>query len=399
MCPLGVPVIALAEHALGYMGNPAEQLLAPLAKRGWSIVYGRGALSWWARDTDRWKAAPILPRAIAHESLREIESGKLPMRWRRIPAYDRAAITVYTRLLMRAASIDRKRDKVVLVYQPTFADYIQSFEPCEVVYFAGDVFAHQPGWADDLEYHERQQQRVLARANLILAGSEGVRDYLPPEYTAPVQIQPAGADFERFSEAMRSPCPNDLDSIPRPWIVCHGHFNTKIDFALIAEIAGRRPDWHWVLVGPVNEHVLRTIGAQEWEDFCRCRDSANVHFLGYRPFDVTPKYVAYADVNVIPSRTDIGPWFTTGYPLKVNEALATGKPLVCAPYPIVKQKHLDVIAFPDSARDWEAAIADALAGSGVGDAASRIATAEFNSYTSRARTFCRYLRDAGIGAS
>jgi len=37
---------------------------------------------------------------------------------------------------------------------------------------------------------------------------------------------------------------------PHPRIGYVGSINIKVDLLLVAEIARRRPDWHWVIIGP-----------------------------------------------------------------------------------------------------------------------------------------------------
>jgi glycosyltransferase involved in cell wall biosynthesis len=89
-----------------------------------------------------------------------------------------------------------------------------------------------------------------------------------------------------------------------------------MDIDLIAEVARRRPDWQWVLIGR-KSNLVKISGP-------------NIHFLGPKPYSELPHYVRHFDVCVLP--WSLGNAFTRyGSAIKVREYLATGKPVLIAP--------------------------------------------------------------------
>jgi glycosyltransferase involved in cell wall biosynthesis len=158
-----------------------------------------------------------------------------------------------------------------------------------------------------------------------------------------------GVDYTAFSEAR--PEPTDLAAIPRPRIGYVGSLKEHLDFELLFELASRRPDWSFVLVGP--ERYLGGKTAQ----LASLRALANVHCLGPRPPARLPAYVQHMDVCMLC-------YVVNGYtkfvsPLKLGEYLATGRPIVGSMLPEFEELS-DVIALARSPDEWCAALERAL---------------------------------------
>jgi glycosyltransferase involved in cell wall biosynthesis len=89
-----------------------------------------------------------------------------------------------------------------------------------------------------------------------------------------------------------------------------------MDVPLIEEVARRRPDWHWVMVG-LKSNLVQIA-------------APNVHFVGSKPYEDVPKYVKKFDICVLPWRQG-NAFIEYGSAIKVREYLATGKPVVISP--------------------------------------------------------------------
>jgi hypothetical protein len=121
------------------------------------------------------------------------------------------------------------------------------------------------------------------------------------------------------------------------------------DFTTLAAVARHRPDWQFVLVGPVAGECRADATAVE--------QLGNVFFLGERPSNTMPGYVQAFDVGVVWFRVDALTEAVS--PLKMYEYLAAGIPCVSSPLPeAVAQDLVRTAATPD---EFEAAIAAALA--------------------------------------
>jgi glycosyltransferase involved in cell wall biosynthesis len=206
-------------------------------------------------------------------------------------------------------------------YTPLYAAHIGAFDESFLVYDVVDDYSAMP-------YYRRTEGPRIAeldstltrRADLVFV----VNDYLLEQrrpWNANCRFVGNAGDVIGFAEARNSPvAPRDMAGIRRPRIGFHGTLTgDKLDVPLVEELARRRPEWSFVLVGPEKDRALRDA----------LRTHGNVHRLGPRSASDLPAYLSAFDVVLIPYRRT--PF--TGRPLKVYEALAAGVPVVATGIP------------------------------------------------------------------
>ncbi|MEJ7674382.1 MAG: glycosyltransferase [Chitinophagaceae bacterium] len=89
----------------------------------------------------------------------------------------------------------------------------------------------------------------------------------------------------------------------------------RFDIELIREVAERKPDWNFVIIGPVVKIDPETLPKFD-----------NIHYPGGRSYEELPKYLAGWDVAIIPFlRNDSTKYIS---PTKTPEYLAGGKPVI-----------------------------------------------------------------------
>ena len=113
-----------------------------------------------------------------------------------------------------------------------------------------------------------------------------------------------------------------------------------------------------------------------------CRELANVHFLGAKPVDAIANYLIYMDVNLMFYRLAEASWIMSGYPLKLHEYLAAGRPVVSADVPSVRP-FSHVVQIANGPDEWQLAIEVALSQGGRGSRQDRMAVAADNSWSKR----------------
>jgi glycosyltransferase involved in cell wall biosynthesis len=247
---------------------------------------------------------------------------------------------------MRTLGFDRP---TLWAYVPQAAQLIAPLRPRFVVYHCVDnIGAHD---RIDSASFDAAESMLVAKADLVIASSEPIRDRL--RATRPdVELMPNVADTELFSTALtttqRDPA---LEALPRPRIVFVGAVDAiKIDLDLLGQLADLRPDWSFVLVGPVG------IGDPD-TDVSALAARSNVHLVGARPQPQLPAVLAAADVGIIPYRIND---LTSGiFPMKVYEYLSAGLPTIATPLPSLHGTQ-DIVVAGDAA-STSAAIADAIA--------------------------------------
>src|SRR5207253_9623223 len=118
------------------------------------------------------------------------------------------------------------------------------------------------------------------------------------------------------------PVPNDpvlarLLNSGRPLAGYFGALASWFDYALLDEVARRRPDWNFLLIGPNYDGSL--------DDQALLR-RANVHWVGRQPYELLPGYLRAMDCALIPFLLNDITMATS--PLKLYEYLAAGKPVI-----------------------------------------------------------------------
>ena len=368
-----------------------QYISSQLGKRGWSVVYSTGAGDSWERRTAAWSTKRWSGYVEERDQVRFYRSGKFDVRLRRVKAWDQWALRRHARKLMKLAGWSTASSRIAYIFHPTFWPYVQHLGDCIVVYHADDAFSLMPGWNGEMQAME---SKLVARANLLLATSPGVARQLSNGGALRARYLPNGALAESIMDQAQCPCPSDLSSIPQPRIGYVGSVNIKVDLLLVAEIARRRPDWHWVFIGPVlNSRFEGFPGYAEFQaGLAACGQLENIHFLGAKPYYLLPSYTTHMDVNTMCYRRVSGGWWTAIYPLKLHEYLAAGKPVVGTTLDVL-QEFRSVIAIAETAEEWLRALSAAVDAGGMGTKHERQSVAIQNSWDCRVEVLVGWLKD------
>jgi hypothetical protein len=358
-----------------------QQILSRLGARGWRVAYSFGALDWWQRGSARWSTSPLFNGACRRDGIVDIAPGRLGARWRRYKPLDEWALGRHAKYVR--GKVARDDEKIIaLLFDPQFYPYVRHLEPCDVVYHAYDDLSRQSGWTSE---KAALQKSLLSHAKMVSASSEMIAQSLAhPD----VRILENGADVEAFFRAADRSEPHDIVDIPHPRIGYVGALNRKVDFPLIATIAGSRPAWHWVLVGRVESRDLES-APELAAAFRACQSMANVHVLGQKDRSEIPAYVGHMDVNTMCYRHGAKGWWTSGSPLKLHEYLCSGQPVVSAPLPAVR-KFSDVLEIAGAPEEWLEALSRLLLAPDT-RVAARIEVALQNSWDKRVDVYEEWL--------
>ncbi len=230
-------------------------------------------------------------------------------------------------LLVRRATrkLDFRRP-ILWSYVPQAEVLLDALDPSLVVYHCvDDISAHPSIDADSFLAAER---RFAARADLVLASAPTLERRMK-ELASNVLYAPNVADTELFAGALSDgPVDPSIAALPHPLIVfCGAIVSTKLDFELIASLAGARRDWSFALVGPVGPGDPRV-------DPSMLSAERNVHLLGMRSYEQLPEVLRGADAGLIPYA--INELTSSVFPMKVYEYLAAGLPVVSTPLPALE---------------------------------------------------------------
>jgi UDP-galactopyranose mutase len=120
-----------------------------------------------------------------------------------------------------------------------------------------------------------------------------------------------------------------------------------MDLALLADAATLRPEWSWVLLGPVTKIVPDALPRRP-----------NLHYLGKREYADLPAYLKAFDAAMLPFALNQATRSIS--PTKTLEYLAAHKPVVSTPIRDVVSLYGSVVRIADSPGALVAAVEAAL---------------------------------------
>jgi UDP-galactopyranose mutase len=197
-------------------------------------------------------------------------------------------------------------------YTPMALAFTDHLMPVATVYDCMDELAAFKGAPAVLKDREAA---LMERADLVLTGGQSLYEAKRHQHHN-IHPFPSSVDVAHFAQARRiSEDPSDQAPIPHPRLGFFGVIDERMDIALVDGIAAARPDWHIVLLGPVVKI-----------DFASLPRRPNIHYLGSKPYEALPGYVAGWDVALLPFARNDATRFIS--PTKTPEYMAAGKPVV-----------------------------------------------------------------------
>lgn len=205
-----------------------------------------------------------------------------------------------------------------------------------------DCMDHHAGFDGTGPHITEQETALLRTADLVIVSSD-VLEQKAREHSENVLVARNACDFEHFAGKSAA-------DATRPVVGYYGALAEWLDVDLVADIAERRPDWDFVLVGQVTT------------DVARLSMLSNVRLVGEVPYPDLPSWLAKFDVTIIPFKRI--PLTEATNPVKVYETLAAGRPVVAVPLPELKMLS-GLVRLASTASEFEREIAKELNGPGA----------------------------------
>jgi glycosyltransferase involved in cell wall biosynthesis len=197
-------------------------------------------------------------------------------------------------------------------YTPMMTSWARGLAPIATIYDCMDElskFRFAPGGIVDME-------RLLFReADLVFTGGHSLFKAKRGQHPS-VHEFPSSIDASHFRQALfeHDEMPDQAE-IARPRIGYAGVIDERIDLELIAAAADLRPDWSFVMLGPVVK-----------VDEASLPQRPNIHYLGMKDYKDLPRYFAGWDAGMMPFALNESTEFIS--PTKTPEYLAAGLPVV-----------------------------------------------------------------------
>jgi glycosyltransferase involved in cell wall biosynthesis len=234
---------------------------------------------------------------------------------------------------------------VVWFYTPMALPLLQSFEPSLVVYDCMDELA---AFKNPPKQLLQRESALLNIADLCFTGGPSLYESKRTRHPN-AHCFSSSVDAKHFRQAMdRSNAHPAQAHIEHPRLGFYGVIDERFDTELIRHAAAARPDWQFVLVGPVVKI-----------DPADLPQAANIHYMGQRTYDELPKFLAGWDVCLLPFALNESTRFIS--PTKVLEYMAAELPSVSTPITDVKVPYGDVVAITETPEQFVAACERMLA--------------------------------------
>jgi UDP-galactopyranose mutase len=193
------------------------------------------------------------------------------------------------------------------------------------------------------------EQALIDKADIVFTGGSSLYEAKKDRH-ANVHCFPSSVDRAHFAKARaRTFDPADQEELPKPRLGFYGVIDERFDTELLDKVAAARPDWSFVMVGPVVK-----IGEHELPK------RPNIHYLGGKSYGQLPSYLAGWDVALMPFAMNESTQFIS--PTKTPEYLAGGKPVVSAPIKDVVRHygHLEGVKIASTPQEFVDACEQAL---------------------------------------
>ncbi|MCL2778590.1 MAG: glycosyltransferase family 1 protein [Polyangiaceae bacterium] len=368
----------LREHR-GGRARASDDVLC-LSHLRWGFVYQRPnhLMSRYARNHRVFFVEePIFDADVPRLEVVEIE----PSLWTAVPHLPagrspRAVEVMLAELLDGLVVRDRVRAPLLWLYTPMAVPFTRHLEHAGIVYDCMDELSLFRGAPRELVDRERE---LFAMADIVFTGGHGLWE-AKKERHANIHAVPSSVDAAHFARARtKLQDPSDQRSIAHPRLGFFGVLDERFDVPLLEQSARARPQWQFVLVGPVVKIDPATLPRLP-----------NIHYLGPKSYAELPAYLAGWDVAIMPFARNESTRYIS--PTKTLEYLAAGKPVVSTSIRDVVRTFADkaLVRIADRADDFVIAAEEALAERGTprGDA-RQMAVDELLSQTSWDRTWAR----------
>ncbi len=240
-----------------------------------------------------------------------------------------------------------EQNYVLWYYTPMAMEFSRHLSPALTVFDCMDelsAFKFAPPRLLELE------AEVMAKADVVFTGGQSLYEAKKHRHQD-IFAFPSSIDKDHFAQARNQQTePADQANIPHPRMGFFGVVDERFDIELLREASAARPEWHFVIIGPVVKIDPATLP-----------QNANIHYLGGKSYQELPAYLAGWDVAMLLFAHNESTKFIS--PTKTPEYLAAGKPVVSTSIQDVVRPYGEenLVHIADGALAFEQALEKALA--------------------------------------
>lgn len=269
-------------------------------------------------------------------------------------------------------------------FNPLYGNqFPRRFKPRKRVYHCVDDIKNSPY----VQRHGGRLEHIAAQqADVVITTSKELAR-LKAKEAKKVCIVPNAANVGLFQNAFRNPLSKPLDLIRvregQKVITYIGNICHRLDYDLLIAIADQLPDMVLLMVGPFANNSYKETGLSK---------RGNVIFTGKKTLEELPAYLQYSDCCIIPFLCNT--LTRSIYPLKINEYLSAGKPVVTTPFSEDIQDFEEVVNIADTHAQFISEIEQAIATDHLFLQNRRVEFSAANNWENRAVHFMKIINDS-----
>ncbi len=285
---------------------------------------GEPILTFTPKSDNLWIVRPHLPAGLSNEET------------------DKALKNLLDKLLKNKNS----DDVIFWYYTPMALSFSGHYNPALTIYDCMDELSNFKNAPRRLKEFE---DMLLEKADIVFTGGQSLYDFKKDRHHN-IYPFPSSIDKKHFERARTvKEEPEDQRNIPGIKLGFYGVIDERFDAELIKNMALLRPEWNFILLGPVvkiNRDSLPNL--------------PNVHMLGGKSYDELPHYVSGWDIALIPFAINESTRFIS--PTKTPEYLASGVPVVSTPIRDVVKPYGEkgIVKIASNAEEFVAAVEEYL---------------------------------------
>jgi teichuronic acid biosynthesis glycosyltransferase TuaH len=268
--------------------------------------------------------------------------------------------------------------------------YVNAFDPYFGLHFPADIRPVLKVYQsmDDLsqvaytaKHGIRLERELMSQYDHTLVTSRQLYRLHEP-FARRIHYHPNAVDGKLFglSREKSLEIPVDLAKIKKPILGYTGAIDYRPDYTLLSKLADAHKDKSLVFIGPFTDKEPLESDLMS---------KPNVYFLGSKKIEELPPYLAFFDCLLIPFKCNV--LTSSIYPLKVNEYLASGKPIVATNFSEDIRSFNEVVYVSEDHENFISNIDRALGENSATKQEIRIRVSNENTWEMRVKQFWQLI--------